>query len=156
MVAGKEAFAMQTLRKGFEHYGPAAGRTALALIFILSGLNKLADPAGTGMYIASKGLPLGTLLAVLAGAVEVAGGLSVALGVRARWGALALAGFLVPVTFLFHNPAGLEGMAAQMEVIQVLKNLAILGGLLAVASLGAGPLSLDARSAARRGERAHA
>ena len=146
----------QTLRKSLDQYGPLAGRSALALVFILSGLNKLADPATTGAYIASRGLPLATLLAVLAGAVEVAGGLSVVLGARARWGALALAAFLVPVTIIFHNPAGLVGMAAQMEMVQVLKNIAILGGLLTVASLGAGPISLDARFASRRGERAHA
>lgn len=147
---------MQTLGSRFDQLGPLAGRSALALIFIVSGLGKLADPAATGAYIASKGLPLATLLAVLAGALELAGGLSVALGARARWGALALAAFLVPVTIIFHNPAGLEGMAAQMEMVQVFKNLAILGGLLTVASLGAGPLSLDSRLAARRGARAPA
>jgi putative oxidoreductase len=147
---------MQTLQRSLDQYGPLAGRSALALLFIVSGLGKLADPAATGAYIASKGLPLATLLAALAGAIEVAGGLSVLLGARARWGALALAAFLVPVTIIFHNPAGLEGMAAQMEMIQVLKNLAILGGLLTVASLGAGPVSLDSKLAARRAERAHA
>jgi putative oxidoreductase len=147
---------MQTLQRSLDRYGPLAGRSALALIFIVSGLGKLADPATTGAYIASKGLPLATLLAVLAGAIEVAGGLSVVLGARARWGALALAAFLVPVTIIFHNPAGLEGMAAQMEMIQVFKNLAILGGLLTVASLGAGPVSVDSRLAARRAERAPA
>ncbi len=147
---------MQTLQRSLDQYGPLAGRSALALLFIVSGLGKLADPATTGAYIASKGLPLATLLAVLAGAIEVAGGLSVVLGARARWGALALAAFLVPVTIIFHNPAGLEGMAAQMEMIQVFKNLAILGGLLTVASLGAGPVSVDSRLAARRAERAPA
>ncbi len=147
---------MQTLRSRFDHVGPLAGRSALALIFIVSGLGKLADPATTGAYIASQGLPLATLLAVLAGALEVAGGLSVALGARARWGAIALAAFLVPATIIFHNPVGLEGMAAQMEIVQVLKNIAILGGLLTVASLGAGPVTLDARLATRRAERAHA
>lgn len=147
---------MQTLQRSLDQYGPLAGRSALALLFIVSGLGKLADPATTGAYIASKGLPLATLLAVLAGAIEVAGGLSVILGARARWGALALAAFLVPVTIIFHNPAGLEGMAAQMEMIQVFKNLAILGGLLTVASLGAGPVSVDSRLAARRAERAPA
>lgn len=147
---------MQTLQRSLDQYGPLAGRSALALIFIVSGLGKLTDPATTGAYIASKGLPLATVLAVLAGAIEVAGGLSVVLGARARWGALALAAFLVPVTIIFHNPAGLVGMAAQMEMIQVFKNLAILGGLLTVASLGAGPVSVDSRLAARRAERAHA
>jgi putative oxidoreductase len=67
-----------------------------------------------------------------------------------RYGTLAarvaLAVFLVPVTAIFHNPAGLAGMEAQTQVIQVLKNLAIIGGLLSVASWGAGALSLEVRS----------
>jgi putative oxidoreductase len=52
---------------------------------------------------------------------------------------------------LFHLvPAGgLEGMAAQAEITSFLKNVAIAGGLLMVATTGAGGLSLDAR----RGDR---
>ncbi len=53
-------------------------------------------------------------------------------------------------TLIFHNPAGLEGMAAQLEVVQVLKNLAIIGGLVAIASFGPGRVSIDARLRARR------
>lgn len=147
---------MKTLERTLDQFGPLAGRAALALIFVISGFGKLADPAATAGYIASKGLPLATLLAVLAAAVEIAGGLSILLGAWTRLGALALAVFLVPVTLIFHNPVGLEGMAAQLEVIQVLKNLAILGGLVAIASFGPGPVSLDARLAARRPEGARA
>jgi putative oxidoreductase len=141
---------MKTVERTLDQFGPLAGRAALALIFIISGLGKLADPVTMGGFIASRGLPLATVLAALAGAVEVAGGLSIALGAWTRWGALALAAFLVPVTLIFHNPAGLEGMAAQLEMVQVLKNLAILGGLVAIASFGPGPVSIDARLAARR------
>ena len=126
-----------------EKYGPLLARVSLALIFLLSGFGKLGAIESTAGYIASKGLPAPVLLAVVAGLVEVIGGASVLLGLKARWGALALVTFLVPVTLVFHNPAGLEAMAAQMELIQFLKNLAIAGGLLAVASFGPGPLSLE-------------
>lgn len=136
--------------KTLDRFGPLAARVAIALMFLSSGLFKLADPASTGGYIASKGLPLGTFLAVAAGVFELAGGASVLLGLRARWGALALVAFLIPVTFVFHNPWGLQGMAAQLEMIQVMKNLAIAGGLLAIAAFGSGPVSLDARLGARR------
>jgi putative oxidoreductase len=132
-----------------EKFGPLAARAALALIFLLSGFGKLAAIQSTAGYIASKGLPAPALLAVTAGLVELIGGASLLVGWRARWGALALIAFLVPVTLLFHNPAGLEGMAAQMEVIQFLKNLAIAGGLLSVASFGPGQLSLDGWQARR-------
>jgi putative oxidoreductase len=130
-----------------EKYGPLAARASLALIFLLSGFGKLAALGSTAGYIASKGLPAPALLAMTAALVELVGGASVLLGWKARWGALALIAYLVPVTLLFHNPAGLEGMAAQMEVIQFLKNLAIAGGLLAVASFGPGQLALEGRRA---------
>ncbi len=40
-----------------ERFGPLAARVALAAIFLISGLMKLTNPAETGGYIASKGLP---------------------------------------------------------------------------------------------------
>jgi putative oxidoreductase len=141
------------MKKTLEQYGPLGARVSLALIFLVSGVSKLADPGAVAGYIAAKGLPLATLLAVSAGVLEVAGGLLVLLGLRARWGALALAAFLVPTTLIFHNPIGLEGMAAQMETIQLMKNLAIMGGLLAIGAFGPGSLSLDpmlARTLERR------
>jgi putative oxidoreductase len=147
---------MNTVEKSLDRFGPLAARLALALIFVMSGFGKLADPGAVAGYIASKGLPLASLLAVLAAALEIAAGLALALGAKTRWAALALAAFLVPVTLLFHNPAGLAGMAAQQEMIQVFKNLAIIGGLVALASFGPGRLSLDARMASRRPSRAHA
>ncbi len=52
----------------------------------------------------------------------------------------------MPATWLFHNPIGLDGAAAQMQWIHVYKNLAIAGGLLAFTAFGAGPLALEARA----------
>jgi putative oxidoreductase len=49
-------------------------------------------------------------------------------GWKARLGALLLLLFLVPTTLLFHTD-----VADRMERIQLLKNLAIMGGLLLVA-----------------------
>lgn len=49
------------------------GRLMFALIFILGGLMKLGDPAGTGQYMATVGLS--PLLAIPAGLFELIGGL---------------------------------------------------------------------------------
>lgn len=122
-----------------------AGRLLLAAIFIMSGFGKFADWAGTAGYMASKNLPAIPVLLVIAACAEILGGLSVLLGWKARWGALALILFLIPTTFIFHNFWAYQGMERQTQMINFMKNLSILGGLAMVAALGPGPRSIDAR-----------
>lgn len=133
----------------FARYADAvtlAGRVLLAVIFAVSGMMKLAAPTATATYIASHGLPVPLAAGLLAGLLELAGGVLLAVGFQTRWAALVLAAFLVPVTAIFHNPLGLSGAEAQLQIAQVLKNLAIMGGLLFVAGTGPGPFSLEARA----------
>lgn len=127
-----------------ERYGSLGARAALATIFVISGLGKLLGPEGAAAYIAAKGLPAPMLLALLAGVTELAGGSMLVVGLRTRLAAVGLALFLVPATVLFHNPFGLTGAEAHMQQIQALNNLAIAGGLVALATWGAGAISLDA------------
>lgn len=121
------------------------GRILLALIFIISGLQKLGDISGNAAYIASGGLP-GVLIypTIL---VEVLGGIALAVGYQARIAALVLAGFTLVAGVLFHLvPAGAaEGMMAQMQTIMFMKNLSIAGGLLLIVSMGSGAYALDSR-----------
>ncbi len=70
-------------------------RILLSALFIWSGINKILNPAGTQQYMTANGLPLVGLLYLATVIVEVGGGLSVLLGYKARWGAIALALFLV-------------------------------------------------------------
>lgn len=126
------------------------GRILLALLFLLAGIDKLTDIAGTAGYIASAGLPAATSLAVLSGAYEVIAALALAVGWQARWAALSLALFTVLTNFLFHNYWALPADQVYMEQVKFMKNLSIVGGMLVVAALGAGPLSLDARRAHSR------
>ena len=129
-----------------EKYGSLVARFAVAAIFVYGGWGKLNGLDGTAAYIASKGLPAAELGALFAALLELVGGLAIALGIGTRWAALALAIFLVPATWLFHNPIGLDAAAAQMQMIHVYKNLAIAGGLLAFTAFGSGPLALEARA----------
>jgi putative oxidoreductase len=112
----------------------------MAILFILSGVGKMAAPAATQGYIASLGLPSPLLALVIAIAVELGGGILLAIGYRTRIVSLGLVAFTVATALLFHN-----NLADQMQMIQFLKNLAITGGLLQIAAFGAGPLSLDGR-----------
>lgn len=129
------------------HIAPVA-RILLAFIFILSGLQKLGDPAGTAAYVASGGLPGWLVWPTIL--VEVGGGLALAIGYQARWSALALAGFALLSGLLYHLVPSFaaEGMAAQMQMIMFLKNVSIAGGLLMVTALGAGAWALDNRRSA--------
>ena len=118
----------------------AAGRILLAAIFIFSALGKLAAPGGTIGYIESAGLPFATLAFGIAVAVELGGGLLLVLGAKTRWVAAGLAVFSIITGLAFHNALG-----DQNQLIHLLKNFALAGGLLQVVAFGAGAFSIDAR-----------
>lgn len=120
-----------------------AGRILLALIFVLSGFNKITGFEGTAAYMAGKGLPMAEVLLVLTILIEIGGGLLLIIGYRARQAALLMFLFLIPVTLVFHNFWAAPAAEAQMQMIQFMKNLSIMGGMLCVAAFGAGRYSLD-------------
>lgn len=126
----------------------AVARILLALMFILAGFSKFAGLEGTAGYIASKGLPMPQVLAFATAALEVVGGLALAVGFQARIAALLLAVFTVIASVIFHNFWAMPAEQAYMQQLMFMKNLAVAGGLLFVFSAGAGPASLDARRAA--------
>jgi len=129
-------------------YGPLAGRVLLALIFVISGYGKLVGFDGTVGYIASKGLPLPQLAAAAAIAIELVGGVLLVIGWQTRWAATAIFLFMIPTTLIFHAFWAAPAANLQMETIQFMKNLCIMGGMLYVMAFGAGPLSVDNRKRA--------
>lgn len=112
------------------------GRIMLALIFILAGVGKISDPAGTVGYMQSVGLPGILLWPTIA--LEVLGGLAIAAGFKVRYAAFALAGFCVLSAILFH-----KNFADQMQMILFLKNIAMAGGLLLLATSARTAFSVD-------------
>lgn len=124
-----------------------AGRVLLAFIFIFSGLTKITGYDGTAGYMEAMGVP-GALLPLVI-LTEVGAGAMLLLGWKARIAAVLLGGFSVLSGALFHllPSFGLEGMAAQGEMISFMKNLTIAGGMALVFHFGAGAYSLDNRSA---------
>jgi putative oxidoreductase len=115
------------------------GRILLSAIFLMSGLGKLTNFTGTQQYMANYGMPMTKFFLICAIILEIGGGLSILLGYRAKWGALALVIFLIPATLIFHTR-----FSDQIQMIMFMKNLAIMGGLVLIATQGAGPLSIDA------------
>jgi putative oxidoreductase len=121
------------------------GRVLLAWLFIPAGWGKIAGFAGVAGYIASKGVPFPEVCAALAIAVELGLGILLLVGWQARWAALGLAIFVAAITPIFHNFWAVEEAQKMMQEQAFNKNLAVVGGLLVVAALGAGAWSLDGK-----------
>lgn len=114
-----------------------AGRILIALIFLLSGIDKITHYAPTLGYMKSAGLPFPEFLIVASAVVEIVASVAIVAGWKTRWAAAALVLWMIPVTWVFHNPAG-----GQDAMIHFMKNVAITGGLLLLFALGPGGLSL--------------
>ena len=115
-------------------------RILLAVIFILAGLDKFGNIAGTAGYIGSVGLPMAEPLAWLTAIFEVAAGLAILAGFMTRLAAYALAAFCIVSGVIFHSNFG-----DQIQMILFMKNLAMAGGYLALSVSGPGAYSVDAR-----------
>lgn len=128
-----------------QKYTPLVARTFIAIIFIQTGIANMADFTGTQQQIASVGIPLAAFVALFTVVFEIVGGVSLILGYKAQIGAILLLLFLIPATLMFHNP-----IADPTQLIDFLKNLAIIGGLLMIGVYGSGPVSLGRRVAESR------
>ena len=128
-----------------------AGRIMLAAIFLMSALgNKIPKFDAVAGYMASEGVPAAPVMLVGGIVFLLAGSLSLISGFKTRGGATLLLVFLILATFYFHDFWTVDdAAAAQKEMIQFMKNLALMGAMLLVIVHGAGPMSLD-RWLARR------
>jgi putative oxidoreductase len=121
-----------------------AGRILIGVLFLMSGLSKLAAPAATQGYIASVGLPLPVVAFAVAVAVEVLGSFLLIAGVRTRFVAAGMTVFTLATALTFH-----KNFADQNQLIHFMKNIAIMGGLLQVVAFGGGKYSVDGLLARR-------
>jgi putative oxidoreductase len=137
--------------EGSRNPGALVGRFLLALIFVLSGFGKLTNFSGTAGFMAHSGMPQalvipGLIVSILA---ELGLGLLIVVGYKARIAAILLFLWLIPVTIMFHFIPWREAVAhgdkmgAMMQQINYMKNISIMGGLLLLASFGAGAWSVD-------------
>ncbi|MDP3674933.1 MAG: DoxX family protein [Novosphingobium sp.] len=99
------------------------GRILLSVIFVVSGITKLFQPAATEAMITGAGLPAG--LAIPTGVFELVAGLALVLGFMTRLFAILLAGFCLVTILFFHHD-----ITDPMQAAMAMKNLAIAGGLL--------------------------
>lgn len=108
-------------------------RILLAGVFVQGGVMALRDPESRAPKAARLGLPEPETLVRVNAATMVAGGIALALGIAPRLTAGVLIASLAPTTLAGHRFWEEESPAARrQQLTQFMKNLAALGGLLAV------------------------
>jgi uncharacterized membrane protein YphA (DoxX/SURF4 family) len=111
------------------------GQLCLGSMFIKLGSDAAREPGARPDAAAKLGVPNPELAVRANGTAMTLAGLALALNRWPRLAALALAAMLVPTTLAGHafwdNP---PGPARSSNQIQFLKNIGLLGGLLAIAS----------------------
>lgn len=118
-------------------------RFLVALIFLLSGVGKLFGFSDTAQMMAGAGFPAPSVFLVGAIVLELGGGTLLLIGYKTRYAAIALIVFLIPATIIFHAAAIGDPVHGQEQMINALKNLAILGALIKFAADGAGAFAVD-------------
>ena len=123
------------------------GRVLLAAMFLPEGFRKLTGLAAFAGYLTRHGVSAGAHpLAVLAGVVELLGSLAVLLGFQTRCAALVMAAFTLVAAFIGHRFWNVIDPAQHANhKIHFMKDLAIVGGFLALYVAGAGRWSMDRR-----------
>jgi putative oxidoreductase len=125
---------------------PLIGRILIAALFLVAGVGKIMGFAGTAGYMAKLGFPAPEVMTALAIVVEAGGAILLIIGWKTRWVAWALVIFTVIATLAAHRFWEIPDAAQMMnQRIHFLKNLAIIGGLLFVATFGPGSISVDKR-----------
>jgi putative oxidoreductase len=114
-------------------------RLLISLIFLWSGLQKILHFSATQQYMAMQKMPVTALLLIGAIIVEIGGGLAIFFGFKTKWAALIIALYLIPTTLIFHGH-----VADQTQLVQFLKNLTTIGGLLMLTAFDGGRFSVDA------------
>ena len=131
--------------KTYQHALNLIGRLLVVALFLPAGIAKLAGFEGTVGYFTSLGMSTPTLAVVVAIVVEVLGGLALLVGFQTRAVAIIMAIFTLAASITGH--AYWSAPAESAFVVQLLffKNIAVIGGLLVIASAGAGRFSFDGR-----------
>ncbi len=124
---------------------PLIARLALSALFLVAGLRKAMAFAGTVGYFTKLGFPMPEVMAGLAVAIEIGGGILLIAGLKTRWAALILMVLTLVATFMAHRFWEVDPAQYANQLNHFLKNIAIAGGLILLAAIGPGSISADRR-----------
>ena len=102
------------------NYVAPAGRVLIALMFVMSGLNKMNNYSNTAGWMEAMGVP-GNLLPLVI-VLEVLGGAAIMIGWQTRIAAILFAGFSVMSAVIFH-----ADFSDQNQMTHFMKNISITG-----------------------------
>ncbi len=109
------------------------GRMIFGGFFIYNGINHLVNRKQMAEYTRAKNVPAAEAAVIASGAMMIAGGTSVVLGIKPKLGTLAILGFLGSVSPIMHDFWHAEDPnQRQADMIHFAKNLAMVGASLAL------------------------
>ena len=115
------------------------GRVFVAQLFVIGGFRKVTDPARVKQQITDAGIPMPAVAYPISVAADVIGSVGLLLGWHVSEVAAMLALFTTAIAFTVHR-----NWSDRATLNLFMMDFTIIGGLLAIAVHGAGPLSLDA------------
>lgn len=123
---------------------PLLARALLAAPFIKLGYDAALEPGGRVQLAAERGIPRPELAVRLNGAAMTVGGLALAANVLPRSAAAGLVLSMIPTTWAGHAFWEMEDPGARkLNQIQFLKNVGLVGGLVAVMAVSRATRTAD-------------
>ena len=109
------------------------GRLLFGGFFLYNGINHLKNRRQMAPYAEAKGVPKAEAAVKLSAIPLIVGGASLLLGVKPKYGAVAILGFLAGVSPIMHDFWRNEDPnERQKNMIDFMKNAALAGGALAL------------------------
>lgn len=117
-------------------YFNVVSRFLIVYLFIWAGIGKIEGYQATAGYMSSMHVSPALLPLVIL--LELGGGIAVVFGFLTRFTAISMAIFSIVAAVIFHID-----FSNDMQKLMFIKDVSIAGGLLLLASQGAGKISID-------------
>ncbi len=112
------------------------GRAVFGGFFLYNGIHHFKERRQLAQYAGAKHMPAPDVAVMITGAMMLLGGTSILLGIKPKYGALAIAAFLAGVSPLMHDFWRAEEPGQRMnDLINFSKNMALLGSAVALAGV---------------------
>lgn len=118
-------------------------RILIGILFLVAGVMKAMNIAGTTGYMTKLGFPAPVLMAYLSTIIEIASGVLLIIGWQTRRVAWLLIVYVLIATGMAHRFWEYEPAQRVNQINHFLKNLALIGAMLYIVVSGPGSSSVD-------------